>query len=156
MTTQPNELDVLKAQVQTLKRIVYGFGCLFVAGIALAATSMQGVPDVIQAKKFEVVNDEGKVMGHLRTDKLGGGRLVINNRNEKEVASLGEFAFGGGLLVINNKDEKEVASLGQSTAGAVLNIRNNDCQTVARLGESTDGAVLSIRNKDGELTFSAP
>ena len=49
MNTQQTEIDVLKAQVKTLKRMFYGFGCLLVAGIALAATSMQGGPDVIQA-----------------------------------------------------------------------------------------------------------
>ena len=41
MNTQQTEIDVLKAQVKTLKRIVYGVVCLLVAGIALAATSMQ-------------------------------------------------------------------------------------------------------------------
>jgi len=41
----------LENQVKTLKRIVYGFGCLLVAGIVVAATSLQTVPDVIQAGK---------------------------------------------------------------------------------------------------------
>ncbi len=54
-----NELNELRSQVRTLKRVVYGAcGPLLVGGL-LAATSLQSVPDVIQAKKFEVVNDEG-------------------------------------------------------------------------------------------------
>jgi hypothetical protein len=44
----------LRTQVRTLKRIIYGFGCLFVAGVVVSATSLQTVPDVIQAKKFEL------------------------------------------------------------------------------------------------------
>ena len=50
-----NEITELRNQVRTLKRIVYGFGCLLVAGIVVGATSLQTVPDVIQAKKFEVI-----------------------------------------------------------------------------------------------------
>ena len=53
-------INGLETQVRTLKRIVYGFGCLLVAGVVVSATSVQSVPDVIQAKRFEVVNDEGK------------------------------------------------------------------------------------------------
>ena len=60
-----NEITELRNQVRTLKRIVYGFGCLLVAGVVVSATSLQTVPDVIQAKKFEVVNGEGKVLVEL-------------------------------------------------------------------------------------------
>jgi hypothetical protein len=48
-------INGLETQVRTLKRIVCGVGCLLVAGIVVGATSLQSVPDVIQAKKFEVV-----------------------------------------------------------------------------------------------------
>ena len=57
-----NEITELRNQVRTLKRIVYGFGCLLVAGVVVSATSMQTVPDVIQAKKFEVVNGDGNAV----------------------------------------------------------------------------------------------
>ena len=52
-------INGLETQVRTLKRIVYGFGCLLVAGVVVSATSLQTVPDVFRAKQFEVVNDEG-------------------------------------------------------------------------------------------------
>ena len=54
-----NELNELRNQVRTLKRVVYGACGLLLVGGLLAATSLQSVPDVIQAKKFQVVNDEG-------------------------------------------------------------------------------------------------
>ena len=34
-----NEITELRNQVRTLKRIVYGFGCLLVAGVVVSATS---------------------------------------------------------------------------------------------------------------------
>ena len=54
MTTQQSEIDVLKAQVKTLdaalakqsrrtKHMSCGFGCLFVAGIALAVCGWMAI-----------------------------------------------------------------------------------------------------------------
>ena len=72
-------INGLETQVRTLKRIVYGFGCLLVAGIVVGATSLQFVPDVIYAKKFEVVNDEGKVVVKMGASNDGGGLGIFNN-----------------------------------------------------------------------------
>ena len=52
-------INVLGNQVRTLKRIVCGFGCLLTVGVVVGTTSMQKVPDVIEAKTFRVVNDDG-------------------------------------------------------------------------------------------------
>ena len=82
MTTQ-HELDALKTEVRSLnaaltkhsrttKRLVYGFGCLLITGIAVAATSMQNMPDVIKAKHFHVVGDEGKIVAALGAMPDGG------------------------------------------------------------------------------------
>jgi len=51
----------LEAQIRTLRRMVPGVLGLIAAGGLLAASSMQSVPDLVQAKTFEVVNDAGKV-----------------------------------------------------------------------------------------------
>ena len=68
-----NEITELRNQVRTLKRIVYGFGCLLVAGVVVSATSLQTVPDVIQAKKFEVVSVDNAIR-NTRTPKRAGAR----------------------------------------------------------------------------------
>ena len=39
-------INGLETQVRTLKRIVYGFGCLLVAGVVVSATSVQGLGTV--------------------------------------------------------------------------------------------------------------
>ena len=107
MTTQPSEMDVLKAQVKTLKRIVYGFGCLLVVGIVLNARSeSKSIPDLIQAKMFQVVNDEGKI-GVLTAMGPDGGVLVILDEDGKGVAGLSSESDGG-FLQINDNDGKVV------------------------------------------------
>jgi hypothetical protein len=51
-------INGLETQVRTLKRIVYGFGCLLVAGVVVSATNMQpsppsSYPNVIKAYSIE-------------------------------------------------------------------------------------------------------
>ncbi|MBC8202352.1 MAG: hypothetical protein H8E91_00825 [Planctomycetes bacterium] len=53
-------ITVLETQIRTLKRIVYGFGCLLVVGIVVGATSLRTIPEVIQAKSFQVISEDGK------------------------------------------------------------------------------------------------
>ena len=83
-----NEITELRNQVRTLKRIVYGFGCLLVAGVVVSATSLQTVPDVIQAKKFEVVNDEGEAVAVMTALPDGSGRVTTLNSKGESTSSL--------------------------------------------------------------------
>ena len=127
-----NEITELRNQVRTLKRIVYGFGCLLVAGVIVSATSVQTVPDVIQAKKFEVVNDEGKTVVELATTK------------------------DGGVLSIRNNDVKTVATVGVDADGGVLDILSTDGKLAGLLSVDKDcGGVLHLRNIKGEITFNS-
>ena len=88
-----NELNELRNQVRTLKRVVYGACGLMLVGGLLAATTLQSVPDVIRAKKFDVVSDEGKVVVQIRAD-ADGGQLSVRNKDGKQVAAI--FADANG------------------------------------------------------------
>ncbi len=119
-------IESLETQVRTLKRMLFGVFGLVVVGGLLAATSMQSVPDLIQAKRFQVVNGEGKTF-----------------------VQIGATADGG-LLGVINKDGIPVASFGANADGGNLNILNNKLQSVARIGATADGGQLRVRNKDGK------
>ena len=73
-------IESLETQVRTLKRMLFGVFGLVVVGGLLAATTLQSVPDVIQAKKFEVVNGEGKVVASFYAN-MGGGMLSFSNKD---------------------------------------------------------------------------
>ena len=81
MTTELTaELNELRSQVRTLKRMLFGVFGLVVVGGLLAATTLQGVPDVIQAKKFEVVNEGGEVQILLKSSgKKKGPFIQVND-----------------------------------------------------------------------------
>ena len=96
-----NEINELRNQIRTLKRVLYTLCSVGVLGGLLAATNLNSVPDVIQAKKFEVVNDEGKIQAMLFADP-GGGALGISNKDGKPVAAVRVDADGDGAVVTQN------------------------------------------------------
>ena len=89
-------INGLETQVRTLKRIVYGFGCLLVAGVVVSATSVQTVPDVIQAKKFEVLSDDGKAVVVLSSHLLD---REMNAEDSIYYGSVSALNSNGGTLV---------------------------------------------------------
>ena len=129
-----NEITELRNQVRTLKRIVYGFGCLLVAGIVVGATSLQTVPDVITAKNFLVVDGDGK-----------------------PIAALGKNPSGGGLIIYN-KEGKPVVSLGATPSGGSFDISNKDGKIVAVISvdKDQDTGALVLLNAKGEVTSITP
>ena len=132
-----NELNELRNQVRTLKRIVYGACGLMLVGGLLAATTLQSVPDVIQAKKFEVVNDDGKVIVEL-SNLEGGG---VDN----------------GMLVTRTSEGGRLVALGASPGGGVVETQNGKGGTLVRLTSDKDGegAVLTQDGK-GQITATQP
>ena len=149
-----NELNELRNQVRTLKRVVYGaFGLMLVGGL-LAATSLQSVPDVIQAKRFELVNNQGKVRAQIYTlggthldDAVGGARLQMHN---KDGLSVIEISSSAGNLNLFNPDGKKVVSISPDAGGGSLRVSNDEGQTCAELKARGVGGSLEFRNKDGQ------
>jgi hypothetical protein len=146
-------IHVLENQVRTLRRSVYGLGGLLCAVVAVFAISIQSVPDVIQAKKFEVVNGEGTGVASIY-GYMGGGMLSISNRDGEVVAGLGAdhvnggSMSGGGVLGINNKDGKVVAGMFANEDGGVVRVLNNEFLEVSRISATPHGGVLDIKNKE--------
>ena len=132
-----NEITELRNQVRTLKRIVYGFGCLLVAGIVVGATNMQTVPDLIQAKSFQVVNDEGIGVVTLDSFKDSG---VIHTTD-----SLGYINF----IVMTIKDSNGI------TCGRV-EIQNSKTQALVALSAHEGQGVIVTGNDKGEATSITP
>ena len=157
-------IESLETQVRTLKRMLFGvFGLVVVAGL-LAATSLQSVPDVIQAKSFKVMNDEGVPVAILG-EYEGWGVLSIHDKKGKPVARLraanyvphdGAPEVGGGLLNIFNKDSQSVVHVGVDKDGnGVVETQSGKGQTLVELGATTDGSgmVVTENGKGGTLVI---
>ena len=80
---------------------------LIITGYFVSTT---GVPEVIQAKSFEVVNDEGKVVAAIYAD-ANGGVLGVSNKDGKQVAGIGVDADGDGVVKTNDSKGVETSRM---------------------------------------------
>ena len=78
-------IESLETQVRTLKRMLFGVFGLVVVGGLMAATSLQGVPDVVKAKSFEVVHDAGKVVAGFGADAHAVPAMLRTSGKERWV-----------------------------------------------------------------------
>jgi len=140
MTTDAR-IESLEHQVRTLKRMLFGvFGVVVVGGL-LAATTLQKVPDVVQAKKFEVVDATGKPVAVLSSDTrggtlelTGGGLAVFDDKGTLALQATANSRERAGSLVLFNKEGKQIVSLGPW---------NNNID---------GGGTVMTKNAKGELT----
>jgi hypothetical protein len=149
-----HEITELRNQIRTLKRVVYGFGCLLVAGVVVSATSMQTVPDVIQAKKFEVISDDGKAVVVLDShilelevplkEELHYGSITSLNSNGKTLVTLGASPCEGyGQLLTMNAYGRLLVKVGA------------EFQKL-RYGVVGNGGLVETYQENGTLTSYSP
>ena len=139
-----NEINELRNQVRTLKRMLLGVSGFLVAGGLLAATSLQSVPVVIQAKKFEVVDDEGNVFV-----RISGSSIQPNSI---------ESLQGGGKLSTYDSQGKLLILMGMNNHGSGgIQTMNNKGHTLVSLGTNRGGeGTIITENGKGELTSESP
>ena len=148
-------INGLENQVRTLKRIVYGFGCLLVTGIVVGATTLQTVPEVIQAKRFQVVNDEGNVIVEMNSVLHEGehyGFVTTRNGKGQRLVALGATFEGNGVVTTENGKGQDLVRLGATTEGeGMVTTENGKGQTLVELGVTTGGeGMVSTENGKGQ------
>jgi len=155
-------IESLERQVRKLRRYQVLQGILFVAiGCVVGyfvATNLQSVPDVMQAKMFEVVNDAGKKVAELTSTAGGSGALSIGDNDGVKLALLAVYPDGAALGLLN-KDGGEVplAMLAATRYGGTMYITNKDEQLVGALSVIQNGdGVLKTSNAKGRVTFESP
>ena len=155
-----SELNELRSQVRTLKRMIFGVFGLVVVGGLLAATSMQGVPqayllDVVKAKKIQIVNDDGKPVVVLGADEHAG-IVGVAKHDGKTVVAIGADSEGGGFGVRNN-DGMTVVAVAATKDNSGFILRNNDGKPVVVIGvnDHESGEIKTLDGK-GKTTSTTP
>ena len=161
-----SRIESLEGQVKTLKRIVYGFGCLFVAGVAIAATSMRiadsGDFTDLTCTSLTVndgaikINKAGKMTTKLYSDSGGDGQVELYNSAGNRCAEMYGDSNGDGRLRLYKANGTTAVDLFAYKHGGTLVILNKDETEVANVYASSDGGVLDINNKDGTIIFHEP
>ena len=81
-------LAILERRVRCYQRLTLALGLILVIGISLGAVTMPPVADVLQARRFEVVDEAGKVVVAAYAT-AGGGRLEVVSNIGRQVFSAG-------------------------------------------------------------------
>lgn len=151
-----SRIESLEAQVRSLKRMLVGVFGLVVVGGLLAATSFQGVPDVIQAKKFEVLNGEGQSVVLLSANN-SGGLFEVRNGKGVRLVQLTAHPEGGTISAHNGQGKPLILMGGNESGGGALQTTNNQGHTLVTLGTNTaGGGIVFTENGNGERTSIMP
>ena len=111
---------------------------LVLAGGLLAATSSQRVPDVVQAKRIEIVNDAGSTVGVFTSD-VDGGLLQLSDEHGGLSHVLTVLPSGEGQLMTKNGKGQTLVRLGAGPGGGMIVTEDGKGKTLVELGITTAG-----------------
>ena len=86
-------LAVLERRVRWYQRLTLALGLGLIIGVSLAARTVPSIADVLQVRRFEVVDEAGKVGVTAYTTAVGG-RLEVVNHTGRQVFSAGTVQGG--------------------------------------------------------------
>jgi hypothetical protein len=89
-TSLDGRLQTLERRVRCYQRLMLALGLVLVMGVSLAARDAPSVTDVLRAKRFEVVDEAGKVVVAAYATTVGGRLEVVSN--------LGRQVFSAGSV----------------------------------------------------------
>ncbi|HSU27349.1 MAG TPA: hypothetical protein VLJ68_03145 [Chitinophagaceae bacterium] len=127
--------------------LLLGTGFMFLTGFGKKPVAT----DLVQAKEFQVVNDNGKVLMSLKKDSTGGGRISIYNNSGVNVLMM-HSAIKGGRMSITAHDGNSgiVAAITEDNHG-VLNVYNKWNNRICALGgDAKGGGVLNVYDNASE------
>ena len=108
-------LTILERRVRCYQRLTLALGLVLVVGFSLAARDAPSVADVLQARRFEVVDEAGKMVVAAYATAVGGRLEVVSN--------IGRQVFSAGSV----QGAKEPVGLWEQTL-----------QTIDRQGRALD------------------
>ena len=155
MSTTEDRIENLENQVRRQRRWNIALGAVVVVGGLMAATGVRSVPDVIQAKKFEVVNDEGKAVVLLESVFFKGehyGFVATQNGKGGTLVRLSATADGKGAVETQNGKGQTLVELSTTTDGyGAVETQNGKGQTLVELGVTTEGeGMILTENGKGQ------
>ncbi len=162
MNTIEMRLQQLEATNRRYKRIVILMIALF-ATLFMAFRSTNTAPDVLQAKRFEVVDDKGNVLVRLNQSD-GNGTIKTYRSNGKKLLNLTYTTKNEGYISVEDGNDKELIRFSSSNEGGggyigiynpagkrTLTLNNDNGGGNIYLGDSVGNsrAVLQCNNSAG-------
>ena len=151
MNTIEMRLQNLEATNRRYKTIVMIMLVIVFATIFMAFRKPIAIPDVMQAKKFEVVDDNGNVLVRVSQD-VGNGLIKTFNKDGKKLVNITYTTKGEGFLALEDGNSQETVRLTTSSegGGGYIGIYNPLGKRTMTLANEASGGNLYINNSDGD------
>lgn len=136
----------LEQRVAKLEKSLHLYRLSFIGIIAVASALLtmsfkntkSTVPDLVQAKTFQVVNDAGKVLVEINKED-GNGQLSTFNSSGQKLVSLFTTNDGAGGLNTFDKDGTVLFKVtNTSSGGGYMALFNGQAKEIAELGVTTN------------------
>lgn len=119
--------------------------------ILTSFNKQKAAPDLIQAREFQVVDVNGKVLVSLKKDTTGGGHINIFNSTGTDVLYMHAGYKGGGIALSDNDGNSGVVTAITEDGHGVLNVYNKSNKRICAVGGDANGnGVLNVYNSAGE------
>ena len=169
-------LVTLEKKLHIYRLSFVGFLIVIAGFMIMSFTGRKPVPDLVQAKAFQVVNDDGKVLmemskedgnGQLSTYSATGSRLVslftsdggaggINTfgKDGKVLFKVTNTSEGGGYLALFNGGGTEIGEMGvTNNESGYLRLNDRNANKMIWLTYTQDGGGYLSLSKDGKETI---
>ncbi len=152
-------MNQLEQRVQKLEknlrnyRIIFGIGICAICAVSLMAsgTKNQFVPDKIQAKSFQVVNNNGKVIAELGEDKGNGSLTTYNTSGQKLVDLFTSEGGAGGINTFDDDGDVLFKVTRTSSGGAYMGMFNSDAKEIVEFGVTEgESGYFKVNDKYGD------
>lgn len=117
---------------------------LLAVAALLAGGAGESIPDVVRARRFEMVDRDGRLLVAMRPTSSGGAIGVFNLSGEPAGVLTVDVTGGGLLNMISNRGRNGVLLLGSNAdeTGGAVTVYNKDEQEVVTLRPDASGRGL--------------
>ena len=155
----------IEQQVQTLQEQIrrqrrWNFTLIGVAliGGLLAATASDDVPDVIKARKFELVGSSGAPLAEMKIGTMQGeefGTITTFNAQNGPLIRMSAATGGAGWIATLNGKGAELVEISQDKSGSGwIATRNDEGAKLVEISQNNGGgSLLTKTGKGGRLVF---
>jgi hypothetical protein len=152
-------METIETRLQKLEKTnsLYRFFFLAFATIGIIyffTFGRQAVPDVISAKSFQVVDNNGKVLAILGGNYSAGNLQLFDDTGNKLVNLLKNSEGAGSVLLYSSKGEINWKATSTAGGGGWMGIYNSDGNEVFSSGcTDTKTGYLLVNNQKGDYMF---
>lgn len=150
MNTIEMRLQKLEATNRRYKMLVILMMASF-ATVFMAFKSFKAIPELVQAKRIEIVDDNGNVLINLTQD-IGKGIIKTYNKEGKKLVNITYTSNNEGFVGIEDGKGQEMMRLSSSSegGGGYIGIYNPTGKRTMTLCNDNSGGNIYIGNSEGK------